>query len=409
MARASRREDDDDDELLAFDTSRRSYEKTKARAENKRRFDSPIKPNIDIWRPKDGENFIRILPPKWKDADHFAYDLIVHNSIGADQSSYLCIERMGGRGKCPICAAAKAAKNAGEDQEYKDLNAREAFACYVLDRNEKGDPKPRVYVMSWTQNNDLGNQLMDHKSKKVIYIDDPLNGYDVTVKRTPSKPFPKYSFSVDREPSPITEDRRDLKEIMRQITEVPIPDTLLFQKAEYLERVLEGTAGAKDKDLDDDPPRGGRERLRRDRDEPEEREERTSTRSRRDPDDDDDTRTSRRRDRDEDDDRSTRRPRDDDDERSSRTRARNRDDDEPEERETRRRPRDDDEPEERSSRRRDPDDDRPRTRTRDDDEPPFDGGRRRNRLDDEPEERSSRRRPRDDDEPEERESRRARR
>src|SRR4051794_25607717 len=69
-------------------------------------FDSIFKNGIDSYKTVQGDNYVRILPPTFTDADHFGLEVWQHGYVGVDKSTYLCRDKMLGK-HCPICAAAK--------------------------------------------------------------------------------------------------------------------------------------------------------------------------------------------------------------------------------------------------------------------------------------------------------------
>jgi hypothetical protein len=58
--------------------------------------DSMFNQDVKMYKPKEGDNNIRILPPTWPDAKHFGFDGYVHYDIGPDGAAYLCLEKMEG-------------------------------------------------------------------------------------------------------------------------------------------------------------------------------------------------------------------------------------------------------------------------------------------------------------------------
>src|SRR4051812_16016752 len=168
------------------------------------RFDSILKGGTDTFTPHVGENTVRILPPTW-DSDYFGLTVWVHSRIGEDNSTYLCLKKMKGK-DCPICAAAKEAKDDGEEDEAKALRNNERFLYYVIDRKEK-EPSPAVWNASWTQNRDIADACRNMKTGKVLLIDHPDEGYDLSFRRTGQGLKTKYGApQVDRDKSPISDD-----------------------------------------------------------------------------------------------------------------------------------------------------------------------------------------------------------
>lgn len=70
------------------------------------RFDSIFKSAYDGWRPKEGENNIRILPATWDGHEDYAYTIWLHRYVGQDTSNYLCLRKMKNK-RCPICVEAE--------------------------------------------------------------------------------------------------------------------------------------------------------------------------------------------------------------------------------------------------------------------------------------------------------------
>lgn len=362
----------------------RTAEQIRKRAERPTgRFDSIFKRGFETWRPKQGENVIRFLPPTWEDFEHYAYSIFVHRNIGPDNSTYLCPNKMLGK-VCAICKAAKEAADAGEDDEAKDLRWQEQEVAWIIDRD--GDPEtPVLYQMSPTMDTQIVSLCSNKRSGEALNIDDPDEGYDVSFERRgQGKMNTKYiGIQVDRDTSPVHENEKKQDKILEYIMENPIPDTLQFFDNHKLESLLSGMSEETDEDLDGDDEDSSKK----------------SKKSRRRDDDDDDgeEETPRRR-------RSTRDEEEDEETPRRRKSSRDEEEDEPEEDEAprrRRSSRDEEEPEEEAPRR--------RRAARDEEEPEEDEAPRRRRSsrdeeESEPEEETPRRKKskaRDEEEDEE--------
>lgn len=223
-------------------------------------FDTPFLPGVDTYRPENGDNLVRILPPTWDGADHYGMTIWVHAFVGADSSTYLCPRKMLNK-KCPICEAAKLAKDNGEADEAKQLQVQEKLICYVLDRDED-DNIPRVWMMSWTQDRDINALCYNKRSGEVLLIDHPDEGYDLTIKRHGKGLGTRYNFIVDRDPTPIADKQSDADEVLEFIKEKPLDGVLKYFSAEHMEASISGSAEEPDEDADDDedakPQRRGR-------------------------------------------------------------------------------------------------------------------------------------------------------
>lgn len=381
-------------------------------------FDSIFKSGFDVFKPKGGTNSIRFLPPTWEDPEHFGYDIWVHGYVGSDNSSYLCPAKMKNK-PCPICEAQKEAKDAGEDDEAKKLTPRKRTVAWLIERDGETD-MPQLYAMSWTVDRDIAVLCNNEKTGKVLEIDHPEKGYDVSFKRKgEGLKTEYYGFNIDRDDSPIEDKEKKQDEILAYIEENPIPSTLKFYSEDHLRKVIEGTAASED---DDDKERRGRRRKDDD-----DEDDKPRGRGRKDDDDDgEDDKPRGRKGRDDDDDGEDdkprgRRGRDEEDEEDDKPRGRGRDkddddgeDDKPRGRRGRDEEDEDDKPRSRKGRDDDDDaeDDKPRGRGRkdDDDDAEDDKPRgRRGRDDDDEDDKPRSRRGRDDDDTEDQDDRSSRR
>jgi hypothetical protein len=221
-------------------------------------FDSIFKPSIDVWRPKEGDNDIRILPPTWDNAEHYGYQIWVHYGIGPNEGTYLCPARMVNK-RCPICDAMREARANSDEEEEKQLKPSERFVVYVVDRNadKKEAMRARAFSMSWTMDRDINALRVMKKTGEVLDIDDPNEGFDISFGRTGTTPTnTKYiGTQISREATPISDDDEEQEEVLEYITQNPIPDTFNFYSADYLEKLLTGKVEDKDEDLDQEEAR----------------------------------------------------------------------------------------------------------------------------------------------------------
>lgn len=350
------------------------------------RYDSIFKPNFDVWKPKEGENAIRVLPPTWGTGYvHWGLEVWVHRNVGADNSMYLCLrknEKIHKVQRCPICEAVKRMKHEGDVDEAKEIDVNNMFVCWIIDRDDK-DNKPQLWGVPYTLNNAIMALTYNSRSGAVLAIATPDDGYDVIIHRVGMKLNTKYTPAIDREKTPLLPKRKDQEDLIAFVMENPVPDTLFFRDPDYLESIVNGDTESGDEednaedtgeDNEEEEARESRGRGRR-RDEEEDPEEDRSTgdEGEEDPVEDEaaeeeeeareERGRSRRRDDDRDDRSSSRRSRRDDDEDPD---DRSRDDEgeaeEPAEEEEEEPPR--------SRRSRDDRDERPTRRSRDDEEPP---------------------------------------
>ena len=231
----------------------RTVDQVKGRATRKSgRYDSIYKQGIDTWRPKQGDNLIRYLPPSWDDADHYGYTAFVHRGIGPDNATYLCPRKMLNK-PCPICEAQKEAKDAGEGEEAQALTVAERIISWIIDRDADDPEKPLVYDTSWTQDRDIVSLCLNERSGEILMIDHPDKGFDVSMKRQGTGMKTRYyGYAIARDDSPIHDSERVQDEILDFVKNNPIPDILNYYDYDYLKGVLSGTVAEKDEVLDRD-------------------------------------------------------------------------------------------------------------------------------------------------------------
>jgi hypothetical protein len=338
-----------------FDYTPSDPKKLKERAERRGGgFDTYFNGGFQMFRAKQGENAIRIMPPTWKGHQHFGLEIWVHGFIGLDRSSYLCPKKMLGK-KCAICEAAAEALSAGEKEDSDELKAKMKVLYWILDREgDSGDPQP--WAVSGQFDQEVSGRC-NKRSGKVLEVDNPWEGHDVTFRRTGQQLATRYiNVDVDPDRTAIADREKETQRLLDFVQDNPLDKILKYYDYDHLHGAIAGKSKDEDEDLDDDGDKKGRKR-------------------RADADEDDGDRSSKRRgSRDEEDegaesDRPKRsRSRDDDDEKEDRRRSKDEDE---EETPRRRRSRDEDEDEE--------DDRKHRARSRDEDE---DERPRKNRRED---------------------------
>ena len=219
----------------------------KRRAENKGGMsDSIFKNGFDVYRPKQGDNAIRFLPPTWDDPEDYAYEIWVHTWIGADKGSYLCPRKME-NSTCPICDMSRECADAGEEDDAKKLKVKQAFATWIIDRKGEED-HPMLYQVSWTQDRDI-SQIRKQKKGGILDVANPDVGFDISFNRSGAGLNTDYSgWAVDREESPISGDSDIQDKILNYIQDNPIPNILLMHDADYLERVIQAKVPERNED-----------------------------------------------------------------------------------------------------------------------------------------------------------------
>ena len=207
----------------------RSAADTRARADKGANdYDKILKDTVKMWKPNDKDNRIRILPPTWKDPEHFGYDVYVHYGVGPDRQSYLCRFKMLGEAD-PINEEREKARKEldaddADDQAYiKQLDAKRRVVVYLIDRdNEKEGVQ--AWAMPWTVDRDIVKVSVDKSTGEVLPIDHPEDGYDVEFEKKGQGARTEYlGVAIARRSSALGKD-----EWLEYAVENPIPDQLQF-------------------------------------------------------------------------------------------------------------------------------------------------------------------------------------
>jgi hypothetical protein len=318
----------DDDKEFSYRGARRTTEDVTRRSrQTSGLYDGIIIGDVTRFKVKEGENAVRILPPSWPKSDDAKWgnsweiQVYLHYGVGPDGGAFLCLDKMNGE-RCPVC---EARRDAADAEERDALAPSWRALCWVVDRdNEKAGPQ--IWDMPATLFRDINARSIDKKSNSVILIDAPgqsghvldsdEDGYDLVFTREGTNLKTKYvGVEVMRDPSPLHDSEKTQNRWLDYIKELPLPAVLLFQTAEYIEKVLSGrapkSAEAEDGGYERTSHRGRRDpseegdgeqttrRTRRTAEVPEE-EDRTSTRRRpgdeqRDETPEPESRTTRRR------------------------------------------------------------------------------------------------------------------
>lgn len=217
-------------------------------------FDSYVVDEVSLWRPADGQNRIRILPPTWEDARHYGYDIYIHYGVGADNQSYLCPQRMK-KEPCPICEERAKAVAKGDDEAAKAYAPKKRVMVYLVDRKNEDDGV-KVWAMPWTLDRDLAERQVDPDTNEVLLIDDPEEGYDVMFSREQKGGSAKFTgyvgIDIARRPSPLSDDEDQMREWLSFIVDNPIPSILRFYDYDHIKAVFFGGLETREDESEDE-------------------------------------------------------------------------------------------------------------------------------------------------------------
>ena len=243
-----------------------SYQKRSAEDMNKRAsmgskdFDSYLRDDVKMFKPNDGANTIRILPPTWAGPKHYGQDLWVHYGVGPDSQTYLCNLKMKGDA-CPICEERDRARKSGESEEYiKDLEPVRRVLLYLVDREHEKDGV-QAWASPWTIDRDIIKISVDRRTGDVLPIDDPEEGFDVEFDKTGKGVGTKYvGMAIARRESSLG-DSKWLEFAVKN----PLPEILEYYSYDHVEKAF-GGGGAHKTRSDKDSRGDDRDSRSRDRD-----------------------------------------------------------------------------------------------------------------------------------------------
>lgn len=246
----------------SFRYQKRSSEDVKERANMKGGgFDSWIKPAFKTFKPKDGKNIIRVLPPTWEGAKHYGYDIFVNYGIGVDNQSYLSLSKMKQEAD-PLQEARKEAERDGDKELTKALSPNQRILMWLIDRNDE-DEGPQLWAAPFTVDKAFANLSFDEDTKDVVFIDDPEQGCDIRFYKEGTGLTTKYDASKMRlmKPSHLHEDQGLQDEWLAFIQDNPLPTVLNFYDYDHIAAVFGGQVRVNPKD---DPEAEVKPRSRRD-------------------------------------------------------------------------------------------------------------------------------------------------
>lgn len=141
------------------------------------------KAGIGKYKAKVGDNYLTILPQKNLDA-YFTIKILVHYSIGINNSSFLCPSMIDE--KCPICEKRSALVKIGASKdELKPYNFGTRYLFFVVDTESEETAKEGVKLFDAPKSHytEIKGRLKIKRTGEYIDITDPEEGRDFTFKR----------------------------------------------------------------------------------------------------------------------------------------------------------------------------------------------------------------------------------
>ena len=212
-------------------------------------YDTMWKEGVKIFKPKEGKNRVRILPPTWANADHYGYNVWVNYRIGVENSHYLSLSSMarehpelGLDPRDPLAEGRKEAEKEGNKKMADSLKPQKRVAFFLVDRNEE-EAGVQLWPAPWTVDKSFCARAIDVETGAVTAVDDPYEGSDIQFHyEKTGKQFPDYPAEKIHvfKPSPLSENETEMQEWLTWAEDHPIPDLLNFYDYDHIAQVFEG-------------------------------------------------------------------------------------------------------------------------------------------------------------------------
>ena len=217
--------------------------------------DGILGPEIDTYRPGEGNHCVRFLPPRWKQATHYALLLQVHYGIGLQNKSFLCLERndaLRTPEACPLCAAGQYEKD--EEKAKKWWPTKRGMA-YVIDRHREHEG-PLVWIMPAKAILQGAAQV----KPKGCFVDHPRKGYDFEFIKSGKMLNTRYEgVAFARQATALHHTDTVAREWLEHIAAHPLPSLLVWASRQEISREIgheqEPEAGRTHAELDEEEER----------------------------------------------------------------------------------------------------------------------------------------------------------
>lgn len=232
----------------------RTAEQAKKRESESSTFAKLVKPGLELFKMKEGTAYLRILPPTWKNYEHYGYDVWIHENVGPESAKqrFLCLQKHKGTVD-PIDEERRQADADGETEYAKSLLPRRRIGVWVIDRDEE-KKGPQFWLMPVTVDKDIMIQSENKRTGELILVEHPDEGFDIEVTRQGSGLTTKYYVKVERESSALHEDTSIGDKWLEFVVNNPVPDCLNFYSYDHIQSVFTGGVpdSSKESDKEDD-------------------------------------------------------------------------------------------------------------------------------------------------------------
>lgn len=161
--------------------------------------------NEKYWKPKSGENIIRILPSTLPDGN-FAYEVRQHYGfrLGNEKRAFPCLLALD-QDTCPACQLIAAYEDETDDDvrdALKKLNPSRQYMMNIIDRSDT-NPRVKMYFATPGAMKEITAIIADSDYGDIT---DPDDGRDVKIKKTGDGPETRYKALARAKSGPVGVD-----------------------------------------------------------------------------------------------------------------------------------------------------------------------------------------------------------
>lgn len=200
------------------------------------------------FKPKDGENYIRILPPLGfvfpkHITPHYGISLYLHFLMTSPKATVICPKRTTDfkpshiEDRCPICDDVARLFASGQAEKVKTLRlkAQKKTLVWVLDFKNTAEATPLLFGIASTLDLGFIKLCKDRSTGEIYNLDDPDFGFNIYFDKTKEFGGTKYvGEAKDSRPSAV--DASHLEFVLAN----PLPSVLLWRGYDELHSLYGG-------------------------------------------------------------------------------------------------------------------------------------------------------------------------
>jgi hypothetical protein len=206
-----------------------------------------VSETFPLYRSKEGDNQIRIVPPKEQATiGMWGIDIYLHRGIGPNRDVYLCPAKMWGEA-CPVCVRQTNELWETDRDKAKSLYPDYKVLTWVVDRKADDNDKLLLFAMPKTIAEGILSLSNRKESNVMIDVAHPTTGRDVFFERYKDAGWTKYrGIQVGEKENVLPTWAAEQRETFEDIMIKPDPDEFEAAVVGGLHEPSEDTSTASD-------------------------------------------------------------------------------------------------------------------------------------------------------------------